>query len=312
MHMKKIMASSLVGCVLFTSGVFADEINTMPWWEVRSSIEVTSSVITQDTLVEKLFKKYEIVLRNNVIEGDYKYNSTHYYSSKVSAEDIVIPQEIQDAAKKIYFLIEQGQSRIYFIKDEAFGWGADFEEINTKYNYKTVEYKKSNGEYLFKNSDLLKDFSDDEYFNVQITLIAEFDDEVKMPISNTAYVSIAPKKEVLAQLSREKQWENSYFWYYNSGDLELYLEAISKKKTREEYKKMLQKADKTITSSKEKNDQKLKNMLAEIKSENDFQKQIDTYTLYSETEILLSNLMGAVKNQIQNIRAFDVIDSILK
>jgi hypothetical protein len=53
-------------------------------------------------------------------------------------------------------------------------------------------------------------------------------------------------------------------------------------------------------------------MLNSIKKDWDFEKNISKYKNYSETRTLLSNLGSAVKNQLQNIRAFDAIDAILK
>ena len=49
-----------------------------------------------------------------------------------------------------------------------------------------------------------------------------------------------------------------------------------------------------------------------IKQESDFKKHSDTYFIYSETSNLLNSLSNAIKNQLQNIRAFDAIDAIFK
>jgi hypothetical protein len=109
-----------------------------------------------------------------------------------------------------------------------------------------------------------------------------------------------------------KDKENSYFGYYNSNDLEIYLEEISQKMTRVEYKNLLSKADSKIDSAVKQNEKALDTILKSIKKDSDFSKYTSKYKNYSETRTLLSNLGSAVKNQLQNIRAFDAIDAILK
>jgi hypothetical protein len=82
--------------------------------------------------------------------------------------------------------------------------------------------------------------------------------------------------------------------------------------TRTEYKKLLSKADTRIDSAVTKNNKVLEDVLKSIKKDSDFIKYTPKYKNYSETRTLLSNLGSAVKNQLQNVRAFDAIDAILK
>jgi hypothetical protein len=56
----------------------------------------------------------------------------------------------------------------------------------------------------------------------------------------------------------------------------------------------------------------MKKVLKNIYSDWDFNKYTNEYKSYSETKKLLSNLARAIKNQIQNIRAFDAIDAIFR
>ena len=107
--MKKIITGSLLGCVLFTSAAFADYEKPML---ISAPISVYSEEIIDDNMTES-----EVILRNNIIKADYEYNNSHYFTSKIKTDSIVIPKEIQDKATKIYFLVEQGSNRIYFAKD---------------------------------------------------------------------------------------------------------------------------------------------------------------------------------------------------
>jgi hypothetical protein len=148
---------------------------------------------------------------------------------------------------------------------------------------------------------------------VNITLIAEFNKEEKIEISNSVYLNIGNKENTLQNVyNTSKDKENSYFGYYNSNDLEIYLEEISQNMTRLDYKKLLSKANGRIDSAITKNDKALDDILKSIKKDSDFSKYTLKYKNYSETKTLLSNLGSAVKNQLQNVRAFDAIDAILK
>jgi hypothetical protein len=148
---------------------------------------------------------------------------------------------------------------------------------------------------------------------VNITLIAEFNKEEKIEISNSVYLNIGNKENTLQNVYNiSKDKENSYFGYYNSNDLEIYLEEISQNMTRLDYKKLLSKANGRIDSAITKNDKGLDDILKSIKKDSDFSKYTLKYKNYSETRTLLSNLGSAVKNQLQNVRAFDAIDAILK
>lgn len=114
--MKKIIAWSIVWCILLTSWTFAlepmlitseptlynDEVPTLYWDNI------------QDLWIKELIKKYEIVLRNNKLESDYEYNNLHYYTSKMKAEDIIIPDELMAKVKKVYLLVEEWQERMFF------------------------------------------------------------------------------------------------------------------------------------------------------------------------------------------------------
>ena len=92
----------------------------------------------------------------------------------------------------------------------------------------------------------------------------------------------------------------------------MYLEKFSEKLTRSKYKNLLTKIDWKITSTNKKNEENFKNILKSITKESDFSKNIDNYSLYVDTSNLFRNLSSAVKNQLQNIRAYETIDSLIK
>jgi hypothetical protein len=148
--MKKIIAGSLMGCVLFTSGAFADYEKPML---ISAPVEITT-----ENPIKDIIREHEVIIRNNIIKSDYKYNNSHYYTSKITTEKIVIPEDIKEKAEKIYFLVEQGNNRIYYAKDSLEMSDESIEEVKDEYNYKIVEFKERQKEYTFNNEDLVEDF----------------------------------------------------------------------------------------------------------------------------------------------------------
>lgn len=311
--MKKIILATLAWSVLLANWVFADE-KISEKMETIDIMPISNSYYPIDGISEneQLIMNNDIIIRNNYIEADYEYNNVNYYTSKIKAENIVIPKDIKEKAKKIYFLVEEWNNQIYYkdmISSEA---GYPTETVKTEYNYKIVDFKENSKEYIFKNVDLVKDFTKDEFKSVTITLMAEFSESEKLAISSPAYVYISNKEEVLNQLLMKKNPDNYYYSFYNSENLEKYLEKISEKKTRTEYKSTLSKADKKIATLTKQNNEWVKNLLESLKNEWDFEKNIIKYETYNETRSMLQWLTVAVKNQLQNVKAFDTIDSILK
>ncbi|MDD2907027.1 MAG: hypothetical protein PHH98_00140 [Candidatus Gracilibacteria bacterium] len=303
--MKKILLATLAGSVLFTSGAFADE------YQKPMLLSDSAVLTTLNDTTENLGEKYDIIIRNNLLEADYEYNNKNYFTSKIKAENIIIPQEIKDKAKKIYFLIEEGNSRIYSQYNYATTDSMKMEEVTTEYNYKTVNYKEGQKEYIFNNSDLVKDFTKDEYKSVTITLIAEISDSEKITLSTSAYNYIGTKQMVLEQLIMESKGDY-YYSYFNSDILEKYLINIGDKSTRNEYKKLLTKILTKVVQAKKQNDIVGKGILDSIKSESDFKNYLSKFEVFNETKNLLDSLNLAVNNQILNNKAFDTIDALLK
>lgn len=311
--MKKIILATLAWSVLFANWVFADE-KISENMETMDIMPITTSYYPIDNISEnqQLIMNNDIIIRNNYLEADYEYNNLNYYTSKIKAENIVVPKDIKEKAKKIYFLVEEGNNPIFYKDMVASEAGNTIENVKVEYNYKIVEFKENQKEYTFKNADLVKDFTKDEFKSVTITLMAEFSDDEKLAISNPAYVYISNKEEVLNQLLMKKNPDNYYYSFYNSTNLETYLEKLAEKKTRVEYKAILSKADKKIFALSKQNNEGIKTFLSNLKTEWDFAKNLSKYETYNETRTLLQWLTIAVKNQLQNVKAFDAIDSILK
>jgi hypothetical protein len=148
--MKKIITGSLLGCVLLTSGAFADYEKPML---ISAPIEITAEKTIKD-----IVREHEVIIRNNIIKSEYQYNNTHYYTSKITTESIVIPEKIQEAAEKIYFLVEQGRNSIYYAKDSLVMSDESIDTVKDEYNYKIVDFIPGKKEYIFNNEDLVKDF----------------------------------------------------------------------------------------------------------------------------------------------------------
>jgi len=270
---------------------------------------LTSSYETW-TLVSDLSLKYDLIIRNNNINSDYEYNNKTYYTKKISTENLVVPDEIKQKAKRIYFLVEEWNSPIFYNKTM---WAAEDQSTDVKkeYNYKIVDFTPWKTEYTFNTIDLVKDLKDGEYKSVTITLIAELSDTDKLYLSNSAYINIADKQSILEQLNalKDPTW-TSYYGYYDTDSIGKYLEKLWEKMSREEYKKTLTKVQTKLKSLLTKNEDSKKEILKSIAKETDFNTNLDKYTLYSETNNLLSNVSSATLGQIQKLRSYDLIDWI--
>jgi hypothetical protein len=139
-----------MGCVLFTSAAFADYAKPML---ISVPVEITT-----ENPIKDIIREHEVIIRNNIIKSDYKYNNSHYYTSKITTEKIVIPEDIKEKAEKIYFLVEQGNNRVYYAKDSMEMSDESIAEVNDEYNYKIVEFKEGQSEYTFNNEDLVEEF----------------------------------------------------------------------------------------------------------------------------------------------------------
>jgi hypothetical protein len=149
--MKKIIVGTLIGCTLFTSGAFAAE-------DIKPMLTSVPMELISENPVKVLIKSHELIIRNNILKADYKYNNTHYYTTKITGDNIIVPADIQDKAKKIYFLIEEGQNRFYHMEDAMLKGSSSIEEVKKEYNYKIVDFKSGQKDYIFNNKDLVKDF----------------------------------------------------------------------------------------------------------------------------------------------------------
>ncbi len=302
--MKKIIAFTLASSALLASNTFADaNVKIMP-----ISAPVTIQEVSTE-LTETLLQKYDVIIRNNTITSDNEYNTTHYYTKKITTSDIVIPDEIKQKATKIYFLVEEGNP-MYYAKAVSMEADTAIDTVEKEYNYKIVKFTPGKTEYTFNTADLVKDFSKNEYKNITISLIAEFSETEKLPLANPTYINIENKESILQTLKSKKDEDQSYFWYYDSASLEAYLEKWAEKISRDEYKKLLQKAETKLKSLIGKNSQEKKKILESITKESDFEWKVDAYALNAETNSLLTNVATATKLQLQKLRSYDLIDSI--
>lgn len=301
--MKKIIAFTLASSALLASNTFADaNVKIMP-----ISAPVTIQEVST-TLTDSLLQKYDVIIRNNKITSDQEYNISNYYTKKITTSDIVIPDEVKQKAKKIYFLVEEG-SPMYYTKAVAMEADIAIDTVEKEYNYKVVKFTPGKTEYTFNTADLVKDFKD-EYKNVTISLVAEFSEGEKLYLGNSAYVNLGNKESILETLKSKKDESQSYFGYYDVSSLETYLEKLSEKISRNDYKKILQNADSQLKSLIGNNSQEKKKILESITKESDFEWNVDKYALNTETNNLLSNVATATRQQLQKLRSYDLIDSI--
>ena len=308
-NMKKTIFISLVASSLLLAwNTYADSVITtttlaVPTTSITTATE-TGAVSTDLSL------KYDLIIRNNNILSNEEYNNKTYYTKKLTTQDLVIPEEITKKAKRIYFLVEEGNSRIFYNK-EMLGAADQTTNVNKEYNYKTVDFTPWKTEYTFNTTDLVKDLSKGEFKSVTITLIAEFSDTDKLYLSNTAYINIADKQSILETLKYAKDPSGtSYYGYYDPTSLWTYLEKLGEKMTRTQYKTTLTKIQTKLKTLITKNEDSKKALLKSITKETDFEANLDKYTLNTETNNLLTSVASATLNQIQKLRSYDLIDSV--
>lgn len=308
--MKKIILITLVASwLLLTWNTYAGG-----WSQDMTTIAeptlYTTDAVESGDITSELMKKYDLIIRNNNIVSDYEFNNKTYYTKKITTEDLVIPEEVTSKAKRIYFLVEEWNSPIFYNK-AMWGVADEAATVNKEYNYKTVDFTPWKKEYTFNTIDLVKDLKDGQYKSVTISLVAEFSDTDKMLLSNTAFVNIADKQSILEQLkyAKDPTW-TSYFGYYDTESIGKYLEKLWDKMTREQFKKTLTKVQTKLKSLITKNEDSKKTLLNSITKEADFNTNLDKYILNTETSNLLTNVNSATLNQLQKLRSYDLIDSV--
>lgn len=310
--MKKVILWTLLTSLVVAPWVFAaTEDENMEVMPINAEAMPISAEVSDDMENSELFEEYNVILRNNNLESDYDYNNVNYYNSKLKAEDIVIPEEIKDNSTRVYFLVEEGARMMYFEDSMAVGWRGWASQVEQEYNYRVVDFEEWKEEYNFENKDLVEDFWEDEYTSVSITLMADMRDWTKLALSNSAYIDITSKRNTFSNILSESDVD-MYYGYYNTQNLEDYLLTLSEWMERKEYKSMLSKAESRIKTAMEKNNSSMDELLDSINYQADFEKNLDEFQTHSETDQLLNSLRSAVKNQLQNVRAFDAIDTILR
>lgn len=310
LYMKKTILTTLVASsLMFAWNTYADEA-ILTTTSAMPTMDMVTTAVETGSISGDLSMKYDLIIRNNNILSDDEHNNKSYYTKKITTADIVVPEEVTKKAKRVYFLVEEGYSRMFYNKEMA--WVAD-EATNVKkeYNYKIVDFTPWKTKYTFNTVDLVKDLKDGEYKSVTITLVAEFSDTDKLYLSNMAYINIADKQNILETLKYEKDPSGtSYFGYYDTDSVWKYLEKLGEKMTREKYKATLTKVQTKLKTLIAKNEDSKKQILKSITKEADFATNLDKYIVYSETSNLLNNVSGATINQLQKLRSYDLIDSV--
>lgn len=219
--MKKLALITLTAWVLLSSQTFADNQNILLTTTKLTTIASTWAVLNLETLTQK----YDVILRNNNISWDNEYNSKNYFTSKLKTTDLVIPDEIKLNSTRIYFLVEEWSPIMYFKSTMAEQADvANTAEVKKEYNYKTVDFVEWKSDYVFNNTDLVKDFSKDEYKSVSISLVADLKTWEKLNLTNSAYLTIWNKLRILDALLNEKNKDSNIQSYYDNQSIENYLE----------------------------------------------------------------------------------------
>ncbi len=307
--MKKTILTTLVASsLMFAWNTYADEA-IMTTTVAEPTLYATE--ITQTGVVSSdLSMKYDLIIRNNNILSDDEHNNKSYYTKKITTADIVVPEEVTKKAKRVYFLVEEGNSRIFYNKEMG-AMADEATNVKKEYNYKIVDFTPWKTKYTFNTVDLVKDLKDGEYKSVTITLVAEFSDTDKLYLSNMAYINIADKQNILETLKYEKDpTGTSYFGYYDTDSVGKYLEKLGEKMTREKYKATLTKVQTKLKTLIAKNEDSKKEIFKSITKEADFDTNLSKYIVYSETSNLLNNVSTATISQLQKLRSYDLIDSV--
>ena len=307
--MKKLALITLTAWVLLSSQTFADNQNILLTTTKLTTIASTWAVLNLETLTQK----YDLILRNNNISWDNEYNSKNYFTSKLKTTDLVIPDEIKLNSTRIYFLVEEWSPIMYFKSTMAEQVDvANTAEVKKEYNYKTVDFVEWKSDYVFNNTDLVKDFSKDEYKSVSISLVADLKTWEKLNLTNSAYLTIWNKLRILDALLNEKNKDSNTQYYYDNQSIENYLEKMSEKLSRNDYKKVLTNAQTKLKSLIKQNETIKNNILNSITKESDLSSNIDKYSNYQDTSSLLNSVFVATNNQIQKVKSYEIIDNVFK
>lgn len=307
--MKKLALITLTAWVLLSSQTFADNQNILLTTTKLTTIASTWAVLNLETLTQK----YDVILRNNNISWDNEYNSKNYFTSKLKTTDLVIPDEIKLNSTRIYFLVEEWSPIMYFKSTMAEQADvANTAEVKKEYNYKTVDFVEWKSDYVFNNTDLVKDFSKDEYKSVSISLVADLKTWEKLNLTNSAYLTIWNKLRILDALLNEKNKDSNIQSYYDNQSIENYLEKMSEKLSRADYKKVLTNAQNKLKSLIKQNETIKNNILNSITKESDLSLNLDKYSNYQDTSSLLNSVFVATNNQIQKVKSYEIIDNVFK
>ena len=307
--MKKLALITLTAWVLLSSQTFADNQNILLTTTKLTTIASTWAVLNLETLTQK----YDVILRNNNISWDNEYNSKNYFTSKLKTADLVIPDEIKLNSTRIYFLVEEWSPIMYFKSTMAEqAYVVNTAEVKKEYNYKTVDFIEWKSDYVFNNTDLVKDFSKDEYKSVSISLVADLKTWEKLNLTNSAYLTIWNKLRILDALLNEKNKDSNIQSYYDNQSIENYLEKMSEKLSRADYKKVLTNAQTKLKSLIKQNETIKNNILNSITKESDLSSNIDKYSNYQDTSSLLNSVFVATNNQIQKVKSYEIIDNVFK
>ena len=307
--MKKLALITLTAWVLLSSQTFADNQNILLTTTKLTTIASTWAVLNLETLTQK----YDVILRNNNISWDNEYNSKNYFTSKLKTTDLVIPDEIKLNSTRIYFLVEEWSPIMYFKSTMAEQVDvANTAEVKKEYNYKTVDFVEWKSDYVFNNTDLVKDFSKDEYKSVSISLVADLKTWEKLNLTNSAYLTIWNKLRILDALLNEKNKDSNIQSYYDNQSIENYLEKMSEKLSRADYKKVLTNAQTKLKSLIKQNETIKNNILNSITKESDLSSNLDKYSNYQDTSSLLNSVFVATNNQIQKVKSYEIIDNVFK
>lgn len=305
--MKKLAIITLWTCALFTSTTFAANVEKVS----PISAVVTSSEAVKVVTAEELTNKFDLIIRNNTIESDNEYNSKNYYTSKIKTSELVIPDEIKNNSKKVYFLVEEWYNYPMY-KANLMEVSADVwvDEVKKEYNYKVVNFIAGKNEYIFNNKDLVKDFDKNQSKSVNISLVAELNNWEKVYLSNWGYIHIGNKESILNNLKNKE--EIDYFGYYNTDDLSSYLEKKSQNLSKDEYKKLLSNSQAKLKKLIKENQASKENLLKWITKESDFEKNVEKFSLNEQTQSLLNSVLTATNSQIQKLRATEFMDWIFQ
>lgn len=271
----------------------------------------TITETVKDNKIKDILSKNILSIMGNTISEDYEYNSTHFYSKKISL-NIVIPDELLTKIKSTYigFTIQNPMVYEYDIMPK--------EDTSVTVWQNSVKIDLS-AENMPSELTLERDMFESQISDVYGTsfvgnIFLELTDGTVIPFSNTYYFYVN------ADTSEGKLWHLSNMYYAQypySGyaDLETLLKKYFEKLEAKmgnvsAYIEALGKISEKVDTMTKKYETAQSELTKNIKSEEDFTAQVELYGKIMQRYNILTDLKWRIGTEIQTRSSEGVLEEL--